>query len=80
MPDYKPLLRQNTFMFPEAVPNCTPSLPTNRRHAFCHFWQNLLPIVIPMFFFTLFLILIPIILLRAELRVQQGGVYLEQQD
>lgn len=42
MPDYKPLLCQNTFMFPEAVPNCTLSLPTNCRHAFCHFWQTLL--------------------------------------
>jgi len=36
----------------------------------CHF-------VIPIFL-TLSMILIPIILLRAELRVQQGGVHLEQ--
>jgi hypothetical protein len=43
MPDYKPLLRQNIFAFPEAVPNCTLSVPTNCRHACCHFWQTLLP-------------------------------------
>jgi len=43
MPDYKPLLRQNTFTFPEAVPSCTLSVPKNCRHACCHSWQTLPP-------------------------------------
>jgi hypothetical protein len=43
MPHYKLVFCRNTFMFAEAVPNCTLSLPMYCRHAFCHFWQTLLP-------------------------------------
>jgi hypothetical protein len=42
-PYCKPLIRQNIFVLPEAVPSCTLSVPTNCRHVCCHFWQTLLP-------------------------------------
>lgn len=36
MPDYKPLLRQNIFMFPEAAPSCTLPVATNCLPSRCH--------------------------------------------